>query len=100
MSRRKRGRSRTSFDDEEDPNDSDDYFEDDFKSTRRSSHPRKDTTKASGRFNEVRTSTRSVRKVSYVESDESEEHDEDAKKKTHKVCIIHKNYLSLTHTYL
>ncbi|XP_076904206.1 protein CHROMATIN REMODELING 5-like isoform X1 [Bidens hawaiensis] len=83
LSRRKRGRSRTSFDDEEDPNDSDDYFEDDFKSTR-SSHPRKDTTKASGRFNEVRTSTRSVRKVSYVESDESEEHDEDAKKKTHK----------------
>ncbi|KAI3695733.1 hypothetical protein L1987_78733 [Smallanthus sonchifolius] len=82
LSRRKRGR--TSFDDEEEPNDSDDDIEDDFKSTRRSIHPRKDTTKASGRINEVRTSTRSVRKVSYVESEESEEHDEDAKRKTHK----------------
>ncbi|KAJ0726583.1 putative DNA helicase chromatin remodeling SNF2 family [Helianthus annuus] len=82
LSRRKRGR--TSFDDEEELNDSDDDFEEDFKSTRRKGHPRKDTTKASGRINEVRTSTRSVRKVSYVESDESEEHDEDVKRKTHK----------------
>ncbi|KAI7734217.1 hypothetical protein M8C21_029963 [Ambrosia artemisiifolia] len=82
LSRRKRGR--TTFDDEEEPNDSDDDIEEDFKSTRRSSHPRKDTRKAFGRINEVRTSTRSVRKVSYVESDESEEHDEDIKRKTHK----------------
>lgn len=88
--RRKRGRA--SFDeDESSPDDDlDDDLEDDFKSTRRkSSHPRKDTggrsvlTKGSGRINEVRTSTRSVRKVSYVES-ESEEHDEDIKKKGHK----------------
>ncbi|KAL8265748.1 hypothetical protein R6Q59_003092 [Mikania micrantha] len=82
LSRRKRGRM--SFDDEEEPNDSDDYIEDDFKSARRSSHSRKDTAKASGRINEVRTSTRSVRKVSYVESEESEEPDEDVKRKTHK----------------
>ncbi|XP_071726363.1 protein CHROMATIN REMODELING 5 [Rutidosis leptorrhynchoides] len=88
FSRRKRGRA--SYDEEfSTANDSDDDLEDDFRSTRRSSHTRKDTgvrsilTKGSGRNNEVRTSTRSVRKVSYVES-ESEEHDEDVKKKTHK----------------
>lgn len=85
FSKKKRGR--TSFDVEySSQNDSDDDFEDGFKS-RRSSHPRKDTgrsaTKGSGRINEVRTSTRSVHKVSYVES-ESEEHDEDIKKKSHK----------------
>ncbi|KAL4590633.1 hypothetical protein LXL04_003570 [Taraxacum kok-saghyz] len=90
--RRKRGRA--SFDeDESSPDDDlDDELEEDFKSTRRkSSHPRKDTggrsvsvlTKGSGRTNEVRTSTRSVRKVSYVES-ESEENDEDIKRKGHK----------------
>lgn len=91
FSRRKRGRA--SFDDEDEPNDSDDDIEDYFKSSRRSIHPRKDTAKASGRINEVRTSTRSVRKVSYAESEESEEHDEDFKKKTHKVCVI-------THTHI
>ncbi|XP_023733259.1 protein CHROMATIN REMODELING 5 [Lactuca sativa] len=71
--RRKRGRA--SFD--EDDSSPDDDLEEDFKSTRRKS------TKASGRMNEVRTSTRSVRKVSYVES-ESEEHDDDIKRKGHK----------------
>nr|GEV55510.1 protein chromatin remodeling 5-like isoform X1 [Tanacetum cinerariifolium] len=86
FSKKKRGR--TSFDVEySSQNDSDDDFEDGFK-TRRSSHSRKDTggrsaTKGSGRINEVRTSTRSVHKVSYVES-ESDEHDEDIKKKSHK----------------
>lgn len=91
FSKKKRGR--TSFDVEySSQNDSEDDFEDGFKS-RRSSHPRKDTggrsaTKGSGRINEVRTSTRSVHKVSYVES-ESEEHDEDIKKKSHKVGIIY-----------
>ncbi|KAI3707690.1 hypothetical protein L6452_26319 [Arctium lappa] len=90
FSRRKRGRA--SFDeDDSSTNDSDDDIEEDFKSTRRrSSDPRKDTggrsisTKGSGRINEVRTSTRSVRKVSYAESEESEEHDDDIKKKSHK----------------
>ncbi|KAK9053416.1 hypothetical protein SSX86_030050 [Deinandra increscens subsp. villosa] len=83
LSRRKRGR--TSFDDEEEQNDSDDDVEDDLKYTRRSSHSRKDTSKtSSGRINEVRSSTRSVRKVSYAESDGSEERDEDVKRKTLK----------------
>nr|XP_043625233.1 protein CHROMATIN REMODELING 5 isoform X2 [Erigeron canadensis] len=87
FSRRKRGR--ISYDEEESSaNDSDDDIEEDFKSTRRrSSHPRKEiggrsfSTKGSGKNNEVRTSTRSVRKVSYVESDESEDHGEDIKRK-------------------
>lgn len=38
------------------------------------------TSGVSGRRNEVRTSSRSVRKVSYVESEESEEFDEGKKK--------------------
>ncbi|KAJ9542713.1 hypothetical protein OSB04_029219 [Centaurea solstitialis] len=88
--RRKRGR--TSFEEEySSANDSEDDDEDDFKSTgRRSRHIRKKTggrsisTKGSGSNNEVRTSTRSVRKVSYVESEESEEHDEDIKRKRQK----------------
>jgi chromodomain-helicase-DNA-binding protein 1 len=42
------------------------------------------STNASGRHSEVRTSSRSVRKVSYVESDGSEEIDEGKKKKLHK----------------
>lgn len=96
FSRRKRGR--TSFDySDTSPYESDDDIEDDFKSTRRrSSNLRKDTggrsipTKGSGRSNEVRTSTRSVRKVSYVESEDSEEHDVDIKKKGSKVEFIHK----------
>lgn len=43
------------------------------------------STKISGQNNEVRTSSRSVRKVSYVESDGSEELDEGKKKKPQKV---------------
>jgi hypothetical protein len=43
------------------------------------------STNIGGRNNEVRTSSRSVRKVSYVESDESEEIDEGKKKKAQKV---------------
>ncbi|KAI7983583.1 Protein CHROMATIN REMODELING 5 [Camellia lanceoleosa] len=42
------------------------------------------STSASGKNNEVRTSTRSVRKVSYAESEESEELDEGKKKKSQK----------------
>lgn len=42
------------------------------------------TSGVSGRRNEVRTSSRSVRKVSYVESEESEEFDEGKKKKSQK----------------
>lgn len=43
------------------------------------------STKISGQSSEVRTSSRSVRKVSYVESDGSEEIDEGKKKKPQKV---------------
>ena len=39
----------------------------------------------SGRNSETRTSSRSVRKVSYVESEESEDVDEGKKKKSQKV---------------
>ncbi|CAK9314221.1 unnamed protein product [Citrullus colocynthis] len=42
------------------------------------------TSGVSGRRNEVRTSSRSVRKVSYVESEESEEFEEGKKKKSQK----------------
>ncbi|XP_024986468.1 protein CHROMATIN REMODELING 5-like isoform X2 [Cynara cardunculus var. scolymus] len=88
--RRKRGR--TSFEEEySSANDSEDDDEEGFKSTgRRSGHIRKKAggrsipTKGPGSNNEVRTSTRSVRKVSYAESEESEEHDEDIKRKRQK----------------
>jgi chromodomain-helicase-DNA-binding protein 1 len=59
--------------------------------TKRGAHFRKSnarstmSTNIGGRNNEVRTSSRSVRKVSYVESDESEEIDEGKKKKAQKV---------------
>ncbi|XP_052310616.1 protein CHROMATIN REMODELING 5 isoform X2 [Populus trichocarpa] len=58
--------------------------------TKRGAHFRKSnarsamSTNIGGRNNEVRTSSRSVRKVSYVESDESEEIDEGKKKKAQK----------------
>ncbi|KAG6792807.1 hypothetical protein POTOM_001966 [Populus tomentosa] len=58
--------------------------------TKRGAHLRKSnarstmSTNIGGRNNEVRTSSRSVRKVSYVESDESEEIDEGKKKKAQK----------------
>ena len=103
FSRRKRGRASFDEDDSSPDDDLDDDLEEDFKSTRRkSSHPRKDTsflTKGSGRINEVRTSTRSVRKVSYVES-ESEEHDDDIKRKGHKVCRTRIDYTYSSHVVL
>lgn len=89
--RRKRGRP---FFEEEylSANDSEDDFEEHFKSTGgRSRHMHKKTsgrsvfTEDSGSYNEVRTSTRSVQKVSYAESEESEEHDDDIKRKRQKV---------------
>ncbi|KAI7751444.1 hypothetical protein M8C21_020384 [Ambrosia artemisiifolia] len=88
--RRKRGR--TYFEEEySSGHDSEDDFEEHFRSTGgRSRHGYKKasgrsiSTKASGRNNEVRTSTRSVQKVSYAESEESEEHDEDIKRKRQK----------------
>ncbi|THG18520.1 hypothetical protein TEA_015218 [Camellia sinensis var. sinensis] len=89
--RRKRGRM--PFEEEDSSaKDSEDDSDDDFSSfTRRGAHPRKSigvrSTSASGKNNEVRTSTRSVRKVSYAESEESEELDEGKKKKSQKVCF-------------
>ncbi|XP_028060235.1 protein CHROMATIN REMODELING 5 isoform X2 [Camellia sinensis] len=86
--RRKRGRM--PFEEEDSSaKDSEDDSDDDFSSfTRRGAHPRKSigvrSTSASGKNNEVRTSTRSVRKVSYAESEESEEVDEGKKKKSQK----------------
>ena len=46
------------------------------------------STTFTGRNNEVRTSSRSVRKVSYVESEESEDIDEGKKKKAQKVIFL------------
>lgn len=90
-SRQKRGK--TSFEEDEySAEDSDSESDEDFKSTtRRGAQLRKGnarstlSTNITGQNNEVRTSTRSVRKVSYVESDESEEVDEGKKKKPQKV---------------
>ncbi|KAM7497109.1 hypothetical protein LguiA_021523 [Lonicera macranthoides] len=90
QNRRKRGR--TSFDEEnssakDSENDSDEDFK---KLTRRGGNlsrkngGRSTNTKSSGRNNDVRTSTRSVRKVSYVESDDSEEIDDAKNKKNQK----------------
>ncbi|XP_058199193.1 protein CHROMATIN REMODELING 5 isoform X4 [Rhododendron vialii] len=87
-SRRKRGRM--SFEEEDSSaKDSEVDSDEDFRSmTRRGAHSRKSvggrSAYASGKYNEVRTSTRSVRKVSYVESEESEELDESKKKKSQK----------------
>ncbi|KAK8595957.1 hypothetical protein V6N13_000626 [Hibiscus sabdariffa] len=87
--RQRRGRS--SFDEEEySAEDSDSESDEDFKSmaTRggniRKSNARSNTSTSMGRNSEVRTSSRFVRKVSYVESEESEEIDEGKKKKTLK----------------
>ncbi|XP_057954932.1 protein CHROMATIN REMODELING 5 [Malania oleifera] len=91
LARRKRGR--VSFDEEDfSAKDSESDSDDDFKSlTRRGAHLRKSNgvrstalASTSGRNNEVRTSSRSVRKVSYVESEESEDYDEGKKKKCQK----------------
>ncbi|KAK8515660.1 hypothetical protein V6N13_139370 [Hibiscus sabdariffa] len=88
-SRPRRGRS--SFEEEDySAEDFDSESDGDFKSmTRRSGNHDKINARSfmstnMGRNNEVRTSSRSVRKVSYVESDESEEIDEGKKKKTQK----------------
>lgn len=89
-SRQKRGKASFEEDDYS-AEDSDSESDEDFKSmTRRGAQLRKGnarstmSTKISGQSSEVRTSSRSVRKVSYVESDGSEEIDEGKKKKPQK----------------
>lgn len=88
----RRRRVRTSFEDEEEESSAEDSENDsneDFKNMRRRDAPvrRKNGNQfVSDRNNELRTSGRSVRKVSYVESDESEDLDEGKKKKNQKVC--------------
>ncbi|XWS73617.1 hypothetical protein CRYUN_Cryun02cG0143900 [Craigia yunnanensis] len=84
--RQRRGRS--SFEEDEySAEDSDSDSDGDFKSmARRGGNHRKNNARSNmltsmGRNREVRTSSRSVRKVSYVESEESEEIDEGKKKK-------------------
>lgn len=90
-SRQRRGKPSFEEDDYS-AEDSDSESDEDFKSiTRRGAQLRKGnarstmSTKISGQNSEVRTSSRSVRKVSYVESDGSEELDEGKKKKPQKV---------------
>lgn len=89
-SRQRRGKASFEEDDYSAEN-SDSESDEDFKSmTRRGVQLRKGnarstmSTKISGQNSEVRTSSRSVRKVSYVESDGSEELDEGKKKKPQK----------------
>lgn len=87
-------RFKSSFEDNESlTEDSDCDSDEDFKSTKkRSFHARKNSSRSSVstsfsmHHSEVRTSRRAVRKVSYVESDESEEVDE-GKKKSQKVNL-------------
>ncbi|GMJ15524.1 chromatin remodeling 5 [Hibiscus trionum] len=87
-SRQRRGRS--SFAEEDySAEDSDSERDGDFRGMTRSGNHHKinarfNMSTSMGRNNEVRTSSRSVRKVSYVESDESEEIDEGKKKKMQK----------------
>ncbi|KAI3461152.1 hypothetical protein Pfo_017815 [Paulownia fortunei] len=85
--RRKKGR--TSFEEDEEESsaeDSENGSDEDFRSRRRGglvhrkNGGRSASVNVSGRNNELRTSGRSVRKVSYVESDESEDFDEGKKK--------------------
>ncbi|KAL0390776.1 UNVERIFIED_CONTAM: protein CHROMATIN REMODELING 5 [Sesamum calycinum] len=89
----RRKKSRTSFeedDDESSAEESENGSDEDFRSTRRgASVQRKNVGRSasasvSSRNNELRTSGRSVRKVSYVESDESEDIDEGKKKNQKK----------------
>ncbi|KAJ9146561.1 hypothetical protein P3X46_028810 [Hevea brasiliensis] len=90
LTRQKRGKA--SFEEDEYSAEySDSDSDGDVKSmTRRGVHIRKSnarstvSTAISGRNNEVRMSSRSVRKVSYVESEESDEIDEGKKKKPQK----------------
>ncbi|KAK3032361.1 hypothetical protein RJ639_037079, partial [Escallonia herrerae] len=89
-SRRRRGR--TSVEEEDSSaKDSDNDSDDDFRSmTKRGTHHhrsnggRSTSTNVSRRNNDIRSSSRSVRKVSYAESEESEELDEGRKKKSQK----------------
>lgn len=88
-------RAKASFEEDEySAEDADSESDEDFKRTRRVAHIRKSNARSSmstitsGRNSEVRTSTRSVRKVSYVESDDSEELDEGKKKKPQKVVLL------------
>ncbi|PIN01988.1 Chromodomain-helicase DNA-binding protein [Handroanthus impetiginosus] len=84
--RRKKGRTTFEEDEEESSaEDSDNGSDEDFRSTKRgaSAHRKnggRSSVSVSGRNNELRTSGRSVRKVSYVESDESEDLDEGKKR--------------------
>ncbi|KAL5565845.1 hypothetical protein UlMin_029009 [Ulmus minor] len=80
-------RGKASFEDDESSEDSESDSDEGFKSMRKKgAHTRKNigrsalSTYVSGRNNDVRTSSRSVRKVSYVESDGSEDIDESKKK--------------------
>ena len=73
-------------DDEISADDSEADSDEDFR-TRRSAHLRRNNNLA--RKNETRTSSRSIRKVSYAESEESEEIDEGKNKKSQKVCYAH-----------
>ncbi|CAN6691706.1 unnamed protein product [Malus baccata var. baccata] len=85
-SRQRRGKS--SFDDDESSaEDSESDGDEDFKGIKRKGvHTRKSNGRRNvlGQNGEVRTSTRSVRKVSYVESDGSDEVEEGKKKKSQK----------------
>ncbi|KZV56479.1 protein CHROMATIN REMODELING 5 [Dorcoceras hygrometricum] len=90
-SRRKTGRTFIEEDEKESSAENSEYYSDDgFRSARRDPTARRKnggrsvSVKASTRNNEPRTSGRSVRKVSYVESDESEDLDEGNKMRTHK----------------
>lgn len=88
--RRKKGRPFAEEDEESSAEDSEDCSDEDFRSTRRGApvHRKsgaRSSVHISGRNNELRSSGRSVRKVSYVESDGSE--DLDDKKKNLKVCM-------------
>lgn len=89
--RQRRGKS-TFEDDESSAEVSESNSDEGFKSTRRKgAHLRKSSGRSTlsanftGRNSEVRSSSRSVRKVSYVESEESEDIDESKKKKSQKV---------------
>ncbi|XP_057789964.1 protein CHROMATIN REMODELING 5 isoform X2 [Salvia miltiorrhiza] len=88
--RRKKGRASFEDDDEESSaDDSENVSDEDFRSSRRGAQAhrknggRSAAVSLSSRRNELRTSGRSVRKVSYVESDGSEDIDE-VKKKNQK----------------
>ncbi|KAL6518731.1 Protein CHROMATIN REMODELING 5 [Orobanche hederae] len=84
--RRKKGRTVYEEDAESSAEESENDSDEDFRSTRRGGQLRKKNARRSAsmnvcsRNNELRTSGRSVRKVSYVESDGSEDIDEGQKK--------------------